>query len=191
MTTQQMVPAGDNPTKDLIEISNGMRKYISNENDAVLEMTVERMNRNPTLWKRLFPDAIESEHQKVTLDRVRWAYATKKGFLDAYVNVQMDIARRSGDALIATVGMDLRAKLAVFATQKIDELTHTVNASKDAYYSRHMSHVDGLEQYKRLPELYDRAMKAANRDLEAYLEWVGGLREGFSDALKAKVATKD
>lgn len=187
----QAVPAGDGPTKDLIEVSEGMKNYISNENDAVLEMAVERMNRNPTLWRRMFPDAFDREQKKITLDRVRSAYAAKKGFLDAYVNVQMDIARRRGDALIAAVGMDLRAKLAVFAKEKIDGLTQTLIASKDNYYQRIANHIRGLEQYADIPELHDSARQSAVREIKSYLEWVEGLREGFTDALKAKVATKD
>ncbi len=191
MTRTQMVPAGDNPTKELIEISQGMKNFISNEDDAVLEMTVERMNRNPTLLGRLFPDAFDREQKRVTLDRVRSAYAAKKGFLDAYVNIQMDLARRRGDALIAAVGMDLRAKLAVFATEKIDGLTQTLIASKDAYLARSATHMRSLEQYTDIPELHDGAKKSALREFKAYCEWVEGLSEGFSDALKAKVATKD
>jgi len=191
MTNTLMVTAGDNPTQDLMEVSTAMKTYISNENDSVLEMAVARMNQNPSLWRRMFPDAFDREQKKITLDRVRSAYAAKKGFLDAYVNVQMDIARRRGDALIAAVGMDLRAKLAVFAKEKIDGLTQTLIASKDNYYQRIAAHMRGLQQYADIPELHDSARQSAVREIKSYLEWVEGLREGFTDALKAKVATKD
>lgn len=191
MTGALLTPSGDSSTKDLIEVSEGMKNYISNENDAVLEMAVERMNRNPTLWRRMFPDAFDREQKKITLDRVRSAWAAKKGFLDGYVAVQMNIASMRGDALIAAVGMDLRAKLAVFAKEKIDGLTQTLIASKDDYYQRIATHMRGLQQYADIPELHDSARQSALREIKSYLEWVEGLREGFTDALKAKVATKD
>jgi uncharacterized protein involved in tolerance to divalent cations len=87
--------------------------------------------------------------------------------------------------------MDLRSKLAVFAKLKIDELTETLISSKDQYYQRIAAHIKSLEQYRDIPDLFDLARQAASREIRSYLDWVEGLREGFTDALKSKVAGKD
>jgi len=186
----QLVPTDENPIKDLTQVSEAMKTYISNENDAVLQMAVERMNQNPGMWRRLFPDAFDREQAKITLDRVRSAYAAKKQFLDLYVAVQLEITRRRGEALIAAIGMDLQAKLAAFAKAKSDELTQTIIQGKDDFYARIAAHIRSLEQYKDVADLHDAARQSASRQITQYVEWVEGLCEGFTNALKAKVTGK-
>jgi len=190
MAQAQLVPADDNPIKDLTQVSEAMKLFISQENDAVLQMAIDRMNQQPSLWRRWFPDAFDREQAKITLDRVRSAYAAKKQFLDAYVSVQLEITRRRGDALIAAVGMDLQAKLAAFAKAKSDELTQTIIQGKDEFYANIATHIRSLEQYKDIPGLYERAKQSADRQITQYVEWVEGLCEGFTNALKAKVSGK-
>lgn len=141
--------------------------------------------------RRIFPDAVDRGQSKILLDRVRSAYADRKSFLDCYVQVQLELARRRGEALIVATSMDLRAKLAVFAKLKIDELTQTLLQSKDLYYERIAAHIKGLERYQDIPELYASAHQSAIREIRSYLDWVEELREGFTDALKAKVAGRD
>jgi hypothetical protein len=107
------------------------------------------------------------------------------------VTTQLEIVQRRGDALVVATSMDLRAKLAVFAKLKIDELSQTLFESKDQYYRRIADHINSLEQYRDIPDLFELARQAASREIRSYLDWVEGLRDGFTDALKAKVAGKD
>jgi hypothetical protein len=182
-----MVPTSENPIPDLVAVSDQMKAYISTENDEILEMTVAQMNRKPTLWAKIFPNEFDREQKKILLDRVRSAYKDRRAFLNAFVATQLEIAKRRGDALVVATSMDLRAKLAVFAKLKIDELTEALISSKDQYYQRIAAHIKNLEQYRDIPDLYDLARQAASREIRSYLDWVEGLREGFTDALKAKL----
>jgi hypothetical protein len=188
MTQLQSVPSAENPIQDLVAVSDQMKAYIGSENDEILEMTVARMNRAPSLWRRIFPDAFDREQQKILLDRVRTAHKDRRIFLDAYVTTQLEIVRRRGDAFVAATSMDLRAKLTVFAKVKIDELTQTLIESKDRYYQRIAGHIESLDRYKGIPDLYDLARQAASREIRAYLDWLENLRDGFSEALAARVA---
>lgn len=191
MTENRLIPTNENPIQDLVAVSDQMKAYIGTENDEILEMTVARMNRTPTLWRKIFPDAFDREQQKILLDRVRTAYKDRRAFLNAYVTTQLEIVQRRGDALVVATSMDLRAKLAVFAKLKIDELSQTLFESKDQYYRRIADHINSLEQYRDIPDLFELARQAASREIRSYLDWVEGLRDGFTDALKAKVAGKD
>jgi hypothetical protein len=191
MTTQALSQVDDSAISDLMQVGQAMKTYISNENDAVLALVGERMNRNPGLWRGLFPDAFDKEQTKINLDRLRSAYGAKKAFLDVFVAVQLDIAKRRGNALIAATAMDMRSKLAIFAKNQIDSLTTTLIQSKDSFYARIATHIRGLEQYRDVDDLYENARQSASREIRSYLEWVEGLREGFSDALRAKVEEKE
>jgi uncharacterized protein involved in tolerance to divalent cations len=191
MTQLQTVPTSENPIPDLVAVSDQMKAYMTTENDEILEMTVAQMNKKPTFWAKIFPNEFDREQKKILLDRVRSAYKDRRAFLNAFVTTQLEIAKRRGDALVIATSMDLRSKLAVFAKLKIDELTETLISSKDQYYQRIAAHIKSLEQYRDIPDLFDLARQAASREIRSYLDWVEGLREGFTDALKSKVAGKD
>ena len=192
MSSTQMVPAGgeSSAVKDLTEVSNAMKAYVSNENDAVLQMAVERMNQNPGFWHRLFPGAFDKEQSRIALDRVKSAYVAKKQFLDLYVNIQLEIATQRGSALVSATGMDLRAKLAEFAALKIKSLTTTLIESREEFQAKIAKYIRDLKQYDDIPELHDEAKQSAVREIKAYMNWVESLREGFTQAMDSKVNGK-
>src|ERR1017187_6299182 len=101
----QVARAGDGNVQELKEISLAMKEYVNGENDAVMQTAVERINKNPGLIARLFPNAFEKEEQRITLDRMRTLYSKKKEFFELYTAIQLDLARQQGNALIASMGM--------------------------------------------------------------------------------------
>ena len=192
MTQLQTIPSNNgNPIRDLAEVSEMMQQYISTDDDAILKMTITRMNKEQSWWRKVFPDAFGRTQNEISLDSLKTAAKNRKAFIDCFVSTQLEIARRRGDALVTATALDLQAKLAAFATQKMDEFTRTILTSKDAFYTQSAAHWLSLEQYKNVPPIYERARQSCDTEICAYLEWVQALRERFTDALTAKVEGKE
>jgi hypothetical protein len=185
MAHSQMVPI--NPIDELSIVGEGLKEYVSTKDDAILEMTVARINRAPTFWGKFFKTAVNREQDKIALDWLRTGYKDRRSFIDCYVGIQLEIARRRGDALVMATAVDLQAKLAAFAAEKMNEFTETILASKDAIYAKSAAHWRSLEQYRDVPPVYERACQSCDTEIAAYLDWVQALRRKFTDALTAKV----
>lgn len=183
----QVARAGDGSVQELKDISLMMKDYIDGESDAVMQTAVARINRNPGLISRIFPNAFEKEEQRITLDRMRTMYQKKKDFFDLYAAIQLDIARKQGDALIASVGMELQGKLAAFATQKIDDLSATIGESRRKFLARIKPQLDDLANYQSVPELAGPARQSIQNEIKTYFAGIDELLNGFISALKSRV----
>ena len=147
------------PAADLQVVSSAMKDYIHNENEQALETINTQVAKNPGFWRRLFPNEFEKENARIALDRMRTIYETKKTFFKLYTDVQLEIARRHGEALLVTVGADLATKVSAFATEKMEELAQTLGESRERYLARIAPQIDNLENYKKYPELQARAIR--------------------------------
>jgi hypothetical protein len=189
MESSQVVRSqGDGGVQDLRVISTAMKEYINTENEAVMQTVVDRINRNPGLIRRLFPNAFEKEEQRITLDRMRTFYDKKKQFFELYAAMQLEMARMQGDALVASVGIDLQGKLAAFATQKIDELSQTIGESRQKFLVRIKPQLEDLDNYKNMPDLHDPARQSIQNEVKTYFAGIDELLNGFIKALKSKVS---
>lgn len=178
----------DGNISELSDIAGKMREYIKSEDEGVLRSIVETTNKSRSLIDRLFPSAFDEEHKQITLDRMRTIYAKKKQYFELYTEVQLEIARKQGDALVASVGMDLQAKVATFATQKILELNGTVGESRERFLERMLPQLTNLDKYKATPILYDPAYKSIQDQIKIYFDAIDQLLRGFNDALSSKLA---
>jgi hypothetical protein len=145
------------------------------------------MNEKPGLIARLFPTAYEKEQQRITVQRMRSLAKSREDMFKLYTDVQLEIARKQGDALIASVGMDLQAKLTTFAAERIDEITDTVNESRVKFMKRMRPQYEEVENYKDLPDLYARASESVKQEVDIYFDSIGKLLKGFIEALDTKV----
>jgi len=187
----QTLPPKGSLLDDLAVVSNSMKEYIDSDSDAILAMTVARMNKAPSLWRKIIPNAFDREQDKIALDQLRTAYKDRRALLDAFVSTQVEIARRRGDALVVATSVDLQSKLAAFATLKMDDLTRSLFASKDEFYARAAEHWRSLEGYRDIPEIFELSRQSCAQEIRSFLNFVETLRENFTAALQAKVAGKD
>jgi len=187
----QTLPQKGNLLDDLAVVSNSMKEYIDNDSDAVLSTIVARMNKAPSMWRKIFPSAFDREQDKVALDQFKTAYKDRRALLDAFVATQLEIAKRRGDAFVVAVSVDLQAKLAAFATLKMDDLTRSLFTSKDEFYARAAEHWRNLEGYRDISEIYELARQSCAQEIRSFLSFVETLRENFTAALQAKVAGKE
>lgn len=174
---------------DLKTIAVSMQRYVESENDETVQQIAVVMQKNAGFWSRMFPTQIQKEQNHAVAERVRALYKSKEQFFKLYTDVQLEIARKQGDALIASVGMDLQAKLAAFATQKIDELTQTIDESRSRFLERMRPALAEVETYKDLPELYDPASQSVKHEINMYFESMKKLLNGFVNALESKVSS--
>lgn len=177
----------ETPVEDLKQISTAMKEYINTEDESAMEKVVEKINKKPGLLARLFPNAYEKEEQRITLDRMRTIYKAKKEFFELYTAIQLEIARKQGDALIASAGMSLQTNLSKFAAAKIAEMKETIDASKENFFQRMDVQRQTVEQYKHFPELYDPAYQSMKQEIKIYFKSIEQLLEGFNEAMNSKV----
>lgn len=172
---------------ELKQISLEVQQYITTENETTLQAALDKMNQRPGLMARLFPTAYEKEQQRITLHKMRSMAEAKEEMFKLYTQVQLEIARKQGDALIASVGMQLHAKLTAFAAERIDEITQTIDESREKFMGRMRPQLAGVENYKDLPELYEPARQSVNQEISIYFQSIGKLLAGFVEALESKV----
>ncbi len=179
---------GDWGVQDLNDIATTMTEYINTENEAVMQTAIERINRNPGLIARIFPNAFEKEEQRITLDRMRTLYEKKKQYFELYTAIRVEIARKQGDALVASVGIELQGGLAVFATQQIDDLSQTIGMSRQRFLVRIKPQLEDLDNYKNMPELHGPARQSIQNEVKTYFAGIDELLNGFISALKSKIS---
>jgi hypothetical protein len=172
---------------ELKQISVSMQQYIRTENEAALQTALDKINQKPGLLRRLFPTAYEKEQQRITVQRMRSMAKAKEDLFKLYTDVQLEIARKQGDALIASVGMDLQTKLTAFAAERIDEITDTINESRLRFLKRIRPQYEEIENYKDIPDLHMRALESVKQEVGIYFDSIGKLLTGFIDALDSKV----
>jgi hypothetical protein len=180
-------PSGTS-TQDLTEISRAMKDYVESENESSMRALVHMMNNKPGFFARLFPTAYEQELEEITLDRMRTMYKAKKKFFELYTEIQLEIARKEGDALIATVGMDLQGKLTAFATSKIEEISQTIGESRQRFMQRMVPQLQDLDNYKAFPDLHGPAHQSVKNEIKTYFQGIDELLRGFIEALKSRVS---
>jgi hypothetical protein len=188
MTDQLAANSTGVSVDDLKKIAVSMQRYVEAENDETVQQIAVVMQKNSGFWSRMFPTQLQKEQNRAVAERVRALYKSKEQFFKLYTDVQLEIARKQGDALIASVGMDLQAKLAAFATQKIDELTQTIDESRSRFLERMRPALAEVESYKDLPELHEPASQSVKHEINVYFESVKKLLNGFVNALESKVS---
>jgi len=173
---------------ELKTIAVSMQRYVETENDETVQQIAVVMQKNSGFWSRMFPTQLQKEQNRAVAERVRALYKSKDQFFKLYTDVQIEIARKQGDALIASVGMDLQAKLAAFATLKIDELTQTIDESRSRFLQRMRPALEEVETYKDVPALHQPAVQSVNQEINIYFKSIDKLLNGFVNALESKVS---
>ena len=186
--SNQLSHVPDASVDDLRQVSTAMKDYVETENESSMQAVVYMIKHKPGFFARLFPTAYEEELERITLDRMRTMYNAKKQFFELYTRIQLEIARKQGDALIASVGMDLQGKLTQFATKKIEEMSETIGTSRQKFIERITPQLQDLDRYKAIPEVYGPARQSVQNEIKTYFQGIDELLNGFIEALKSKVS---
>lgn len=185
--TDKFLYLGDTSVEYLKQIANAMQQYVSTENEAALQTALDKINQKPDLMARLFPTVLEKEKRLAILQRMRSMGRANEELFDLYTKVQLEIARIQGDALVASVGVNLQKNLTAFVTEKIGEITKTFIESKQSFMEDMRSQIENIESYKDIPRLYQPSLQSLDRDIKIYYESIFKLQQGFIDALERKV----
>jgi hypothetical protein len=179
----------DGSVKDLAEISQVMHEYMQTRSDHAIQVAVEKCNERPGVIRRFFPNAYEKEQQRITIQEMRDLAESEEKMLALYTAVRLEIARKQGDALIASAGMQLQGALAAFALEQIGRLTATVDGSRTDFMQRYLPHKKEIALYQEeAPELVEEAMASLDRERRIYFETLNSLLDGFVAALKSRTS---
>lgn len=185
--TENLARLQDTSVDELVQISAAMETYIQTESDGALSTTLDRLDRKPGIINRLFPGAYEKELQRVDIARLATSAAARDNIFVLYTEVQLEIARKQGDALIASVGMHLQAALTTFATEQMDSVTKTIIGSRLAFLRSYVPQLDEAEQYRTYPDLYEDLRESLVAQQKMYFATIEKLLKGFVEALDTKV----
>jgi hypothetical protein len=172
---------------ELVQISEGMRRYLETEHADALQTTIERLNQRPGLVRRFFPTAYDAELQRLDVAKLRATADAKEALFTLYSEIRMEIARKQGDALIKATGTHLQAQLTDFALQKMNEITKSVGNSRRTIMASFKEQLADIEEHKDIPDLYRRAKASLVRQQEGYFASLDTLLDGFVQALDTKV----
>lgn len=172
---------------ELQSISNEVKKYVDNENDAMLQVALQKINQNPNFWQRLFPGKFQKMQEELTMNKMQNIYKAKEQMFSIYTGVQLEIARQQGDALIAATGMHLQDQLARFAASKIDSMTDTLEGSMNSFMEKMYRQRENIDKYKKFPDMADRYEQSLKNEQEIYFSFIEQLLQNFRETLERKI----
>lgn len=167
-----------------------LRRAMTAENDEALNSVMSRLTAERGWIARIRPTPVEKEMGKAAADQYRRYALAKAEAFEAYTQIMMELARRQGDALLATVGVHLRAQLTAYATAKQQEVTRLVVTSRNEFLEELAPEFERIEAYRTRPhceELYELGRQSILRQTTRYFETLDELLDGFLNALKSKV----
>jgi hypothetical protein len=173
--------------EELEELAATMQRSAraGNEN-GMAEINMALQRKGPLFG--LFSTKIQRAHERLTIDKMQSLHDRKEHMLELYTEVQMEIARKRGEGIIAAVGLDMQNKLGHFVKVKIDEINDTVIESHMSFRKKMRMSLEDAETYRDLPTLYEASLKASEEQMTLYFETMKKLIDGFSNAMNVKVA---
>jgi hypothetical protein len=172
----------------LSNVAGQMKQLIRDESEEALQGVVSLVEMRPGLLSRLLPTEFEKEKRNIAALQVRQIADNKRAMLALYTEVQLEIARREGEVLIASRSLETGAMLAAFATQKLLELQNTISSSQKIFMDNYGPRQDEIDKYKESrPELHERAMRSQLHQLDTYFDTTDGLLDDFKASLAKRL----
>jgi hypothetical protein len=187
MQSNAQLALRDTSGGDLQLVSAAMKDYIQNESEQALETINANAAKNPGLWRRIFPNAFEKENTRIKLDQIRTIYEAKKVFFKLYTDIQLEMARRQGDALLISLGTVLTAQVSAIATKQLEELAKTLGESRERYLARIAPQIDNLEKYQNYPDLQLRARQSIENEWITVFDAMDTLLDTFKRAMNSRI----
>jgi hypothetical protein len=175
--------------QELQTIGQSVQRYMQLQDDATFNVALERINQMPNIWQRLFPDRFQRIQQELTVNRMQQIHRVREQMFTLYTGVQLEIARQQGDALIASVGMDLQDRLTSFATDKINSMSETMEKSRYEFTERMKRQWSNMESFRNnFPDLAKQYENSLTNEIKTYFDVIDKLLNGFNDTLNKKIS---
>ncbi|MEV4638031.1 hypothetical protein AB0J80_11825 [Actinoplanes sp. NPDC049548] len=173
---------------ELDQVAAGMQEYVKAASFESREAALDAMNRRGVM-QRLFPTQYEKEERRNAVQTLRQLSDAKRDLLEISSQVQIEIARKQADALIATQGVHLQAQLARFATEKIQDLNSTINRAHENFLKEMDPQFEMVQRFEHRPELAKPAYKALLHQISVYYDSTSALLDGFIQSLRSKIGS--
>lgn len=183
----------DTSEKELQGLAQMIGSFVNGQNandEDMMAEVVGKINQSKSLLSFFFPTALDKEKQRMTLEILRKMHHSRMQLLDIYVNLKIELVKKSADSLLKAVSMDMQAKLTQFATQKINTISESIEQSKSGFMQRMAKQKSEIEMYKHDQDLYELADASRKREMSIYFKSIDELLEGFLIALKKEVHTR-
>lgn len=173
----------DTSVGELQSIATNISRYLETENEDSLSSALFRIRGKPSLLSRLFPTEYEKVANELAIQKLDRIHRSKEKLLGVYVNIELEIARKKGDALISATGTHMQERLAAFATEKLDSLTQTIDKRRSDFFNRMKSQFEEVKHYEDMPELAEPLKKSLNHEITVFIKSMEKLLDSFSAAL--------
>jgi len=181
-----MKQANISDEKDLLILSDAVKKYISTDDDEVLQAELTKI-KNQTLIQRFFPNSLQKEANKNSVIRIKHSYETKLEFLKIHTEIQLEATREKAESFIKAVKMEYQSRLIEFANKKMGDITTNItNARKSQTVKLKDAYLD-LENYKDIEILHDNYKASIDHMILKYFKFTQDLLDGFTDAINYKI----
>jgi len=184
--SEQLARLNNSSIQELQEIGQSVQKYIEIQDDATFNLALEKMNQKPNFWQKLFPDKYQKIQQEITINRIQNMHKVREQMFAIYTSVQLEVARQQGDAIIASVGMELQDRLTKFAEAKITSMSETLEKSRTEFVERLDRQQKNVEKYSHNPRLAKAYEQSLADEENMYFDFIKQLLDAFKDTLKRK-----
>ncbi len=182
---------------DIQEISLQMKEYVKNESDTVLQVIADKVNNRPGLLGILFPNSVQREQSKLTVQKMQNLFKSQDALLKAYTDSQIELAKKQADAFITSEVMkyegELKRRAMIIqedltgqAQSGINEMTSVFAVSRETYMEKRNKQLQTAEKYKNDEYGYKAFIKSLNNELDVFMSTIDKLLGGFINALEKK-----
>ena len=162
---------------DLQFVANKMQQYISTESEVVLDEITMKMNQRRGLIGVLFPSKIITEHDKLTIEKMRTLFKNREDMLAVYTNTQIELAKKAGEMIIASKLQDYQGELKkthTFIQKDLVELINRANrelsqSTLDELNKLQSSFTDAISKFVNNVENQEKVLESiTNKDSSIY-----------------------
>jgi hypothetical protein len=179
---------------DLNSVSELIQNYVLTENTNVAEVIQKKLNDRPGLIGVFFPNRIQREHEKLTIQQMQDLFKNRQEMLSIFVNLQMELARRAGEKLILAKtqqyeaelieqGIDISTHLTAISQTKLNEIGDVFERSKREFVERMKRQEIEAESCKESEFLYKEYRESIRYEIQAFFRIIRGNLEKFESSL--------
>ena len=183
---------------EIQDVSLNMKNYIKTQNETHLTEIANKVNNRPGLLGVLFPTAIQKEHGKLTVQRMRELFKSQSELLNVYTNAQLELAKKQADFIIqhevlkykgelVHMGIKIQKELTTKASEGIDYMTTEFEKSKASEGEKLLRQYEEAKRYEHIPHLHKNVIQSLENETEVFFKAIDILLNGFIDALTTKI----
>lgn len=173
-------------TKTMMLISDAIRNYMDTSNREPLDLIFGRYRENPSLYKRLFPTAVDEATQQLHINKIRLLAFNEEELIKAHAQIQIDLIKSEGNNFIVSMRASRQEQLISFVNKKVLSITKSIRESeREVVQMLAEDKKEAKECYGDDEECYEIAITAARRRTAAHLSMTEELIAGAKKSLMA------